>query len=172
MQQQALALLGLLGLRVALPPQLVDVRLAGWLLDPERSMESADGPIPRLKVLQALLAGSPGGAAAAYNAACAGLAPLSPMQQQPGAGCVEACRAAAASRATWRLQLPQLQRLPGLLSALLEQEMPLAAILAEMESRGIGICAAALERSKCLAPTMQLPWLLLGYACSLLQPAA
>lgn len=156
MQQQALALLGLLGLRVALPPQLVDVRLAGWLLDPERSTESADGPIPRLKVLKALLARTPGGISA-YDAACAGLAPLSPMQQQPGAGCVEACRAAAASRAAWRLQLPQLQRLPELLSALVEQEMPLAAILAGMESRGIGISAAALEQSKCLASGIKLP---------------
>ncbi|KAI7838157.1 hypothetical protein COHA_008005 [Chlorella ohadii] len=156
-----------------LPAQLVDIRLAAWLLHPSSSAlysgpsggrisgrPGKGGQDSRLESLLDRVLGKvagPGNAAAA-RAAWASLTPAAAaaavaaagVQAQhanaPPDGWLQACQVAAASRVGWELLLPQLRGVPRLMDALLEQEQPLAVVLAAMERAGMGCSTATWER--------------------------
>jgi hypothetical protein len=137
--------------RVMLPPQVVDVRLAAWLLYPESKRLQALMAIDQLRAVQLTLDKLTGGAAA-FDAACAGLPAAAPnlqQQHQLVPGWLDACRTAAASAAAWRLIRPQLEVVDGLLPVLLEQEMPLVVVLARMEAVGVGVDVKHLTKREC-----------------------
>ncbi len=156
-----------------LPAQLVDVRLAAWLLHPSSSalysgasggsISGRPGKGGQDSRLESLLdrvigkAAGPGNAAAARAAwasltpaaAAAAVAAAGVHEQQsssPPDGWLQACQVAAASRVGWELLLPQLRGVPRLMDALLEQEQPLAVVVAAMERAGMGCSTAAWER--------------------------
>lgn len=165
-----------------LPAQLVDIRLAAWLLHPSSSALYSgagacglggrpgkgrqDGKLEGLlDSVLGKIAGPGSTAAEAARAAWASLTPAAAAaavaaaaQQQPAAdgrslqasppadGWLQACQLAAASRVGWELLLPQLRSVPRLMDALLEQEQPLALVLAAMERAGMGCNSATWER--------------------------
>ncbi|KAL4426098.1 hypothetical protein ABPG77_002684 [Micractinium sp. CCAP 211/92] len=150
LQQQHAALQRLLGFRAALPPRLIDVRLAAWLRYPSsHRLQAVPGEALEAVALRTLgKVANPQYAVAATagmgsESAAAAMADAS--GPDPPAGWLAACRAAAASRAAWRCLLPQLQSIPRLIEVLVQQEMPLAGVLADMQAVGIRVDTAHLR---------------------------
>ncbi|PSC72337.1 helicase and polymerase-containing TEBICHI, partial [Micractinium conductrix] len=151
LQRQATCLQQLLDRPVQLPPHVVDVWLAAWLLHPSSLQEQ-----PQQLDAAAELVLRKAGRHGAYVASCAGLPDAAAGSAASAAaaaagspalppGWLEACRAAASSRAAWLVLQPQLRAVPGLQTVLLRQEVPLAVVLAHMHAVGVGVYVQALR---------------------------
>ena len=134
-----------------LPTQLVDVQLAAWLLHPSSGALYSGATTSSPSAVLKKIAGQGSAAARSAHSAWASLtAKLGEggalLSGAPPDGWLQACRVAAASRVGWELLLPQLRAVPRLMDALLEQEQPLAVVLAAMEQAGIGCDTAYWQR--------------------------
>jgi hypothetical protein len=134
--------------RVFMPPSWVDARIAAWLLHPGAPLLHALTSCSKLAAARRLLRQLTGSDAAFES--CADFAPVPAAQQGQqalAAGWRDACAVAAASCAAWLLLLPRLGAGGGwALRVLVEQEMPLVAVLARMEAAGVGVHAARLTK--------------------------
>jgi DNA polymerase theta len=149
-----------------LPPGMLDARVAAWMAAPDSPyvidglMGERTASIPGCNVPQGahksprtpealltLISGSP----AAGDAACAGLRLRAGGGGGVPGGGVVAARLAALAAALYEAVLPQLEA-AGLLRALRSTEMPLVAVLADMEEGGVGLDPGAIRR---LAPRLQ-----------------
>ena len=161
LQQLAALPPGSPGWRAALPAQIVDVRVAAWLLRPENSGRLSArigvGPLQAAQLVLSKVTGHP----ARYHGACAGLTEAAATgQQQPLVpGWLDACCTAAASRAAWEEVQPQLQAINGSTMAVLLEQVGRHRVLhpGGDATAQRGIRSRRAERCRLLAGMQEMP---------------